>query len=157
MTLLQEPTPQQLQLLRAGTEIEGVPVVPKVAKILQSSSAAATAGGQGSAAAAAAAAGGGRRGSSSRGGGGDSRGRCVLRLDVSEGKKHEVRIAQRGEGVLHKHRGSWRGSMPMGREVWLQLVACKCTLLGPSGMQVRPSTEQGRWENQRRIAAAYKE
>jgi 16S rRNA U516 pseudouridylate synthase RsuA-like enzyme len=97
VTLPQDPTQQQLQLLRAGTEIEGVRVVPKVAKILQRSSAA-TSGGQGAAAAAA----GGRRGasSSSRGGGsGDSRGRCVLRLDVSEGKKHEVRIA----GVLARH------------------------------------------------------
>lgn len=106
VTLPQDPTPKQLQLLRAGTVIEGVQVVPQVVKVLQSSSTtqqqyvqqtAATQAVQGSENSRRNGSGrhssggrGGRCGGGGRGTAGDAPGRCVLQLDVSEGKKHEV-------------------------------------------------------------------
>lgn len=69
MTLPQQPTQQQLQQLRAGTTIEGVHVTPKLVKVLQQPA---------------------EQSPSPRG---RLRGRCVVQVEVSEGKKHEV-----GEG-----------------------------------------------------------
>jgi hypothetical protein len=122
VTLPQDPTQKELQLLRAGTAIDGVRVVPKVVQILRRASSS-----QSDEDAAVDAAAGGPAGqySSRRGGGGKGGKRessssssseeavgmakgvgdgrreklsiggkgCVLRLDVSEGKKHEVRQA----------------------------------------------------------------
>lgn len=89
VTLQQDPTQQQLQLLRAGTVIEGVHVVPKVVRIRQSASPEVgkeeghtdmQQRGKGSRSRHQC-----NSSSSSR-----QRGRCVVQLDVSEGKKHEV-------------------------------------------------------------------
>lgn len=100
MTLPEDPTEQQLKLLHAGTVIDGVHVAPKLVKLRQSSSDS-TAGDAGAAGGAAKPSGGvqgrqqDRRASSSSSRAGSARqvsknGRCVLQLDVSEGKKHEV-------------------------------------------------------------------
>lgn len=71
VTLPTCPTPQQLQLLRAGAKVEGVHCQPKlVAVITQSAN--------------------NISGSSSKKGSSNASGRSVVRVDVSEGKKHEV-------------------------------------------------------------------
>jgi hypothetical protein len=99
--MAQDPTPKQLQLLRAGTVIEGTHVVPKVVRVRQSSqqptAAAAGAAGSGAQPRSGSSGGSSRRGSRSSGGSSsrsssraEGAGRCVLQLDVSEGKKHEV-------------------------------------------------------------------
>lgn len=100
VTLPQDPTTKQLQLLHAGTGIDGVQVVPKFVKILQSSQQSTPASGTAAVGAGAASKGGGAtvggRGGgrssrrSSNGSPGDGAGRCIVQLDVSEGKKHEV-------------------------------------------------------------------
>jgi 16S rRNA U516 pseudouridylate synthase RsuA-like enzyme len=84
--LPQQPTQQQLQLLKAGTTIDGVRVIPKRVQLLQPPSVAAGSAPQGPA-----------RGSSSRNAGvrQSAEGRCVLCIEVSEGKKHEVRSGVR--------------------------------------------------------------
>jgi 16S rRNA U516 pseudouridylate synthase RsuA-like enzyme len=85
VTLPQQPTQQQLQLLKAGTAIEGVHVIPKRVQLLRPPSVAAGSAQQGPA-----------RGSSSSSGSSNAGvrrsadGRCVLCIEVSEGKKHEV-------------------------------------------------------------------
>lgn len=131
VTLAQDPTPKQLQLLRAGTVIEGTHVVPKVVKIRQScqqpTSAAAPAAGSGvhpgSGGSSSSSGGSSQRGSS----GGSSRveatGRCVLQLDVSEGKKHEVR------------EGFWAGSLDPERlccATRLASVSAACQVVRPT-------------------------
>jgi hypothetical protein len=103
VSLPQDPTAKQLQLLRAGTVIDGVQVVPKVVKVLQSSQQPGPASGPAAGAGAGAAVKGGsaavagrsggrssRRSSIGGSGDGDGAERCILQLDVSEGKKHEV-------------------------------------------------------------------
>jgi len=101
VTLPEDPTEQQLKLLRAGTVIEGVHVAPKLVKLRQSSSnsTAGDAGAAGGSAKPSDAVQGRQQdrrassSSSSRAGSArqvSKKGRCVLQLDVSEGKKHEV-------------------------------------------------------------------
>jgi 16S rRNA U516 pseudouridylate synthase RsuA-like enzyme len=85
VTLPQQPTQQQLQLLKAGTTIEGVRVVPKRVHMLQSPSVADGSAQQ------APARGGSSSSSSNAAARGRPDGRCVLCIEVSEGKKHEVR------------------------------------------------------------------
>jgi 16S rRNA U516 pseudouridylate synthase RsuA-like enzyme len=90
VTLPQPPTQQQLQLLKAGTTIEGVHVVPKRVQLLQPPSVANGAAQQVPA----------RRSSTSSSSSntavrGRPDGRCVLCIEVSEGKKHEVSCLQR--------------------------------------------------------------
>jgi 16S rRNA U516 pseudouridylate synthase RsuA-like enzyme len=129
VTLPQDPTQQELQQLRAGTTIDGVHVVPKVVQILRRA-ASSSSDDEGAAAAAAAAGqrssrhgsssssskGGKREGSSSEEEGGVVKGvggsreklsiggkGCVLRVDVSEGKKHEVR----GAVAAKQYREAW--------------------------------------------------
>jgi 16S rRNA U516 pseudouridylate synthase RsuA-like enzyme len=90
VTLPQQPTQQQLRLLKAGTTIEGVHVVPKRVQLLQPPSVAAGSAHQGPARGSSSSS----SSSSSSGNAGVRRsadGRCVLCIEVSEGKKHEVR------------------------------------------------------------------
>lgn len=108
----QPPTPHQLQLLHAGTVIDGVLVVPKAVRVLGNSNnttsptatnSVSSSDTEGAAAGAPTGRGQRRVGlgrtNSSRTGSGSSGsstgGRCVLQLDVSEGKKHEVRVVWR--------------------------------------------------------------
>lgn len=110
VTLPEDPTEQQLKLLRAGTVIEGVHVAPKLVKLRQSSSnsTAGDAGAAGGSAKPSDAVQGRQQdrrassSSSSRAGSArqvSKKGRCVLQLDVSEGKKHEVRLLVAAAGL----------------------------------------------------------
>lgn len=78
VTLQQPPTPQQLQLLRAGTTVEGVHCQPKLVQVLNTSGSSISNSSSGK----------GGNISTSRSSRGS--GRSVVRIDVSEGKKHEV-------------------------------------------------------------------
>ncbi|WIA40579.1 hypothetical protein OEZ86_013920 [Tetradesmus obliquus] len=95
VTLPQLPMQQQLQLLKAGTTIEGVRVVPKRVHLLQPPSVAAGTAQQ-TPAQRSSSSGGGSSSSSSRAG---PDGRCVLSIEVSEGKKHEVRLLVAAAGL----------------------------------------------------------
>jgi pseudouridine synthase len=115
-TVSSAPTQQQLAALRAGAAVEGVMCVPKLVKVVSgggdgqgqqqqqqqqrgasnsSSNSSSSSSGRSS----------GAGGGSGRGGGG---GGAVVRVVVSEGKKHEVRILVAAAGLqlvsLHRTR-----------------------------------------------------
>ncbi|KAI8473740.1 MAG: pseudouridine synthase [Monoraphidium minutum] len=101
------PSQQQLAALRRGAQVEGVLCVPKLAEALP----------PGAAAAALAAAGQPQRALGGGGGGGGGRAGGAVRVVVSEGRKHEVRVlvAAAGMQLVALHRARVGGlALPQG-------------------------------------------
>ncbi|GBF99553.1 hypothetical protein Rsub_12359 [Raphidocelis subcapitata] len=142
-TVARPPTAQQLAALRRGTEVDGVMCVPKVAEVVSA--------GPGSANGASGSGRGGGRGGGGGGGGAGSggsgtapaagrgaalrdsgaaapRGGAVLRIVVSEGKRHEVRLIVAAAGLelraLHRTRvGGYRMPAGLARGAYTELDA----------------------------------